>query len=349
MKTIFFVRLATLLFVVWALPSPALTSEEILNPIADRLRCTSQDFSNQLGPVRDQQSRGTCWAYAVSDLITQALGIRPPEQISSYDVAIQAYLGETGKIRDLAAKFGPQTILSKNVAFDSTRGKWAREIQERSRLKAYGDLIGQNGEMGMAEAIYSYNFVNGVCFERQLRSTPDGSQLQGGNAVPDIEAALKRNQKLLESCSCNRATDNFLKDLAIIQNELLKKLTEDHCNPRTAQKSPLIPKQVRFDLQGGDPIREIDDAFAKNRSIALSVDAQKLFYSGASGEHAIVVVGRTWSETNSSCEYKIRNSWGTRCKGEVLGAKCLDDGTFIVNADKIRSMTIESVWIPPAF
>ncbi len=64
------------------------------------------------------------------------------------------------------------------------------------------------------------------------------------------------------------------------------------------------------------------------------------------GAHASVIVGRKWNTKTNSCEYKVRNSWGTSCGGYVpeIKARCRK-GNFYLTEEELADHLTGVSWL----
>lgn len=83
--------------------------------------------------VPKETSKIEAFVLQTLDIIGQALNLTKDEQISSYDVAIQTYLGRTGFFQEIKDKFGSKFNITKYEYLDQTRGAWSRKYQEASK------------------------------------------------------------------------------------------------------------------------------------------------------------------------------------------------------------------------
>lgn len=308
--------------------------------------CSNFNFSNQFGPQRDQYDRGFCFANAMSDIIGQSLDFDKDKQVSSYDVAIQTYLGRTGLFQEIKDKFGDKFNITKYEYLDQTRGDWSRKYQESSKKIPYS-LLKKNYGGKMAEGIYSYNFAGGICLEKKL-PIDLGLVQNRSTSVRDIETVLERNEayikKETQSVCINKTQEA---SIAKVQNALLKDLVDQACSPRTPLKAPLIPKHINYKMQSEDPINEIRTAFENHRTAAVTVDMNIISPNSylPNSLHALVVTEQKWNSKTQKCELRMRNSWGTKCEGIIENGSCEKDGSFWITSDIFKKAITESVWI----
>jgi C1A family cysteine protease len=264
------------------------TNQGNLSAVNEKKQCgTSVDLrSDVLGPVRDQDSIGWCYAFAASELLTYKL----KQKVSAADLAINYnhtwYNNILNKVFD-----GEQNF----------EGGW-----EDSAIKA---TIKKGG----------------ACLERNLRSEDNGfASLK--KTLTEIDTIKKNSKlSPVVSCSAAPramfpyiATNDFV---SIIENsnktDFMSLLSDKSCYPRINLNNVKVKYSMAILESGRNKLcNEIDKQLDNKNIAAIGYNSEALYNIDAKvgiANHASVVVGRRFNSTKGECEYLIRNSWGRGC------------------------------------
>lgn len=237
-------------------------------------RCYPVDLRRTLGPVRNQQDLGWCYAYTAADLMSQAL---------RQDKSRVLGLNQSGAMFDdvsamqMAHEYQRKTGLSLNSA-QSDGGVVQRTLDsafERSKVCSESELTAQNRGQGSD----LLRFQNG-----QARRFNPGTY--------DIHRANQTAAEDLIARSCRRSIDS----LSVVSVAQYQRATDPSYGGQGLND--------RFR-------RAIDTALGQGRIAGISYRNFLQGAGGLHGKHASSIVGRKM--INGQCQYMIRNSWGLSC------------------------------------
>lgn len=322
--------------------------------------CSPVDFSEKMGPVRNQGSKGWCYAFTAADLIGYKLGLTPSRMVSAFDVGVGYYIGE-------------------RTSSNTERSNDYIESQKDREEEKFGEPLADRHGGFADEAIEAYNLRGGVCLESQLPSQKSQVFLDANTYLDSVmaqkETELGRRPlasrggpygagKICTDESDFGLSKHFLQRLSEInqplQEEAAKKTAEyfsKQCGERLPM-APLKPQMMHFiGLKRRTKALEVLDNNLLN-SVPTGISYSSCFLTeeeppsfllrkGKSCPHASSVVGRKKDPVTGKCEYKIRNSWGTSCEGYVkrLKPKC-EGGHIWVTRDEL-SLYLKSIeWLP---
>lgn len=257
-----------------------------LNVTGDLHGCSSIDLRNDvLGDARDQGSIGWCFAHVAADLISYKMG----QKIS---------------VSELASSYFNSIPLSKGV--------W-----KKKGLK-------ENGWVALALYL---GLKKGVCLEEDL---PSGNfSIGSDSAVPYIKLpAIPDAISFLTKIKEGSAKGSYLNFPHVGKDEFLEILSKNtvrgawdqivskSCKPRMLKPAGLKRKSPAWTyLSSKASFKRIDKQLENGNVLGVSYWASFLTDVNAKKAvpHASVILGRRWNTTKNSCEYLIRNSWGTGC------------------------------------
>lgn len=279
--------------------------------------CSPMDVSKDLGPVRNQDTVGWCYAFTAADLLSYKM----KQRISATDIAMNY---SDGWIKDLSKKY-----FSKNET-DFSGG----EIYT---------AIGKAQERG-------------VCLEKNLPDTDNGlgelkyqmDRIESFQENPrrDCEADLRSLQNLFPKVSLQ----DYLKIIKTANRaNFMKVLQNTSCHPRIKRQKPFeihTEQALIREFSNTEKIfQNIDQQLSKNNVVGVAYDRNTVLFNqedGASSPHASVIVGRQFNKGSGQCLYLIRNSDGPSCAPYPKEFKCVKGNIWIpkeVLARKVTSVT----------
>jgi hypothetical protein len=273
------------------------------SPQAGPGTCTARDFSEKLGPNRNQgvDGFGWCYAYAAADMATFALGY----EVSASDIAA-TYNEKVGRYPGIDG---------------SPAGKPG----------AYNPVI-EGGMIGAA--LNATDYSGGFCPETVIRSE---RMFGGGAGIGTIVRTLSYEP---ESVSCRERIEameelfpqqQVFSEIARVlngRNITAGFFAANHLACKGQRKNLPANMQVRaqvgpFDDEDGKPgmMSRIDSQLTENKIVGIHYFINRLsrsfwkrnFSNRYNYAHASTIVGRRFNATTGQCEYRIRNTWGIDC------------------------------------
>lgn len=339
MDRIMIIGILILLHLFMAVPASA---QEI-----SKKDCSTVDASTHMGPVRDQGSIGWCFAFASADIMTEYLKLDPTNRVSAFDVALQYYKNEPkdfirilNKVRDQKAL--PDTDENRKLYFDHEAMIWVD-------LKKHhpSDIMRMHGGYPNL-SLLSYN-TSGVCTEQNLPSELPLAYKEREKYIYEslaLEYVRAQNETKPFECppifSHSEASSltGAITDIINKANKskVLSKI-EASCSSRKPLTKPILPLS-----KWGSPsehMAQVNQNLSKNIPTIISYDAQKIFGEDARvrpsiPNHASSIVGRRWNDQTKTCEFKLRNTWGTSwCPSSRFPADRCDEGNVWLTAKEL--------------
>ena len=298
-------------------------------------------------PVRDQ-SGGTCASCAAADLIdawgkTRLFphGYRHRTHLSSpLLLAIQhASKFEDGRIGGRALTDVLQTAQEHGTCDQGRLGRNETSREGITTREAYDDFEQR------AKPVYDWLWTRWEATQAgRVTRTEAASEiacrlpanLLSGRSGPDYAASLR---------ALNRAT----------ANEFFRDLFADACQGSQTER-PALPST--------ESIGEVDRAMnALNQNLDLGTSALPMglsycaniltvgphFHRKKHGcdPHVSTLIGRRWNAARRTCEYLIKNSWGTSCHHYAGSGNDCEGGKVWVNAFTLRAgLNSLTLWKP---
>lgn len=273
--------------------------------------CYPVDYSQYVGPIRNQGETAWCFAYTAADLISQRVG----GFVSAVDLATQFYLADE---RELAAVTHPavREFLASYPSFAADL-QWARAIAVAN--KPFRRFPGvSHAEGGFEDLAAIVANARGLCAEANLPSN-NGYSLQALKRLRHYVYTNLANQRMNRSEAVARANREWMQSV-------------DRVCKRVESPVPFIPVSV-FLAPGVEEFRTyqrqgrlypqdagrrllglVNYALNNGRIAAIGYDADLISDFGNDDElqaHASSIVGRNM--INGQCHYLLRNSWGASC------------------------------------
>ncbi|WP_413575925.1 C1 family peptidase [Bdellovibrio sp. HCB290] len=275
--------------------------------LREKKTCTNVDFSKEMGPIRNQDSVGWCWAFTSADL----LSYKTKQRISAADIAYTVKYDheKIGKdVSDLVGK-GTHVHNALNAMAKSGLCPESSIPSEDNVNSEYIELLTKLQKMGSI----------GIATPEALdcSSTLLSVKTLFPNLSPNEMAAVVQKSK----------STNLIKNLA---NASCKKRFHIKYETWIAQKDADNPMEL---------MDSIDQQLSNKNPVAITYDASGLINRRDFEEyksHASNLVGRRFNEKTGQCEYLLRNSWGRSCDQYDFHYSCKEGNVWVPKTDLIK-------------
>ncbi len=325
---------------------------EIINSRSYALRDAKKICSDRkvdttsMGPVRDQQDTGWCYASAAADVLSW----HSKKKVSMVDIAIlhNNFSVETLRSRkewlDRLENLSPfyKDLLTKAGYIKNDESSVAPTISDINRAKLEIHVTDGGTDGAFTEKAMGIAMTQGVCSEIDIPSDK-GNDTLGTRRLSAYYS--KYFPDAINSSQCvnlNGQTKAMFPNLNLKQIEeiidrtdpfkLLLKLRNANCKqtiqfPNKKVVSAFVP-QVR------ETLRLINAQLDKRQPSILMYDTSMI--SDQSGGHASTIIGRRFNETKKICEYQIRNSYGPAAHSKKVK---YDNGNYWVDERTLKAHT----------
>ena len=286
----------------------------------EKKSCTNIDLrGSKLGPVRDQDGAGWCFAFPAADLLSYRLGKKisaasinfsyhdynklSSEKSATFfivdegspNTAIETAINHGLCLEEEIASESPYPYRQKLDLIESETLKFGEQNPYRQKLDLIESETLKFGEQTLCEDLNAMNFF--------LSNIPTIFKSITEKKIIDIYNSkltpMKRLDEVMEN-SCNRIKP---------QEEI--KIKNHYFGSH--------PTEKRFEMF---PL--IDDQLEKENPVSLGYNVLILFGiqcpKDKACNHASLIVGRRWKKSEDGkeqCQYLIRNSWGRGCEGYI--------------------------------
>ena len=263
---------------------------------SNKLSCTEINNGSSLGPTRNQDSTGWCYAFATADLLSHYYG----QELSATDIAVNYNQQSFWRslLQSGLADFSLTTVTE--LALDS--GVCLEE------------------ELPASDYIFSLKYSYGPTL-KELQSLLKKAHRKKIEATDLCEACQHDIAQIFPATTLEE-----LNDIIKASRNPLDELFEYSCQE---QSFPQPLPAVKDDYRGlfGENIDRvmstIDTQLNHGKILSISYNAHFLatenYTHGSKNifnsapNHASTVVGRRFNEATGACDYLIRNSWGNSC------------------------------------
>lgn len=290
----------------------------------DAKTCSPVDLrGTKLGPVRNQDSMGACYAFSSADLLTYKMG----------------------------QKISAMSLMRSNAKM------WYLDILDKLSLKSrHGQLMSGGNE----KPLIDHALKNGLCLESDLPSE-DNLNVEYRNrieALYKLKASVEKKQvsyydaciqllKLFPAIQPNDAIDILIRsDL----NSLFDRLADKTCywNIKPPKLKVISEKKIFLldKLFPTDLFSTINRELSRNNPPIIGYVGSVLVDIKTTNKgisHSSLIVGRKFNATTQSCEYIVRNSWGRSCAYYDKRLKC-EEGHIWVPENILGSKLNEVVY-----
>ncbi|MFS4457658.1 C1 family peptidase [Bdellovibrio sp. HCB2-146] len=274
----------------------------------EQASCKPVDMSAELGPVRDQDSLGWCYAFAASDL----LSYKTKQRISAADIAL---------------------TYNKNFENDISRVMGAKE---------------SSFEGGVFRSAIAAATEKGLCLEKDLPSEDNananletnlnlidklrrGSDRKNALACAEVRTAAKALFPNLDFDDVRKIA------LTTVDKDIVQKMADKSCQKRIKVDAQ-VESVASWDKQ--EIAEGIDKNLDQTNPVAIAYDAEVLSFPKSKygvPNHGSVIAGRRFNEKTGQCEYLLRNSWGRGCFSYHSGYECKDGQIWIPKPSLIKA------------
>ncbi len=301
------------------------------------------DYSSQVGPIKNQDTIGWCYAYTSADLLNQYLYLKKGPNHANLDDTVSpislALLYNQHKSSDLFK-------CDDSLFTRSTPDKKQKHFVE---------------EGGTGCETLKIALSQNVCLENKMRSA-DYSYVSGINCSTDRKCTL---ENLLDQLSDNAKGQFTCSDLSAVlllipkilpesaweilqssnRNNILNNLRAINCDFKINQNPPPVPKSLTFDftkslynenlgrfiLERNNEIlfNQMDAKLKEGKVLSISYFPQFLQNENFKHKkdatlksenseteddtHASTIVGKRFNQNTCEVEYILKNSWGQGC------------------------------------
>ena len=277
---------------------------------------------------RHQGDSNWCYAFATSDLLADRLG----EPVSAYSVALN--YNDHLTLIDRAWRGVEDWFEGENSVLDN-----GGVAQEALRLTL--DSGSTCSEARLPSNLFAKN-----SFQKFI------SNISSHYESEDVDATVKLLKTLVPQTRESIVIDQVKASLAAQEDllHLLLRLEKRSCAPAVVMSKGLDSSQVAFSTDS--PMRLVETSLAatnRPRPIAILFASSSVYKENSEspladffGDHVSVVIGRRWSRTHQSCEYLVRDSFGTDCTQYREHVQCLGNGQYWIQDRDLRKMLISA-------
>lgn len=334
--------------------------------------CSPIDLRPKLGPPRDQDDTGWCFAHTAADLLSAKLGKR----VSAYDLAINYHLLDLERLKK-----------SKSLEVRSyAQSEWDRISKDRQDKESKPNLRSiETSNFFKSEEIdglTTHSGFMGVGGQEDVAILM--GQERGFCLAEDLEDkardSIHFNEQMKRHYQTHRnqpLPDGF-RDYGPSENADVRRMaaavvdfSEEQCTPRFQPAKKFVPyksaiadnykafreksKAYEMDTKSAQDSlwTDIDELLEKGDPLTIgysAYDLEKRFGAQDSGDHSAMIVARRMEK--GKCQYFLRNSWGTTCSLYTAKFKrrCeAKHGGIWVTKDEIPSLySVISLSKPPS-
>lgn len=306
--------LATLLLFSW----PYLVHGKLT-----QAECADVDYSDKLGPVRNQGSSMSCFALAAADLITFNQKLSVEDRVSGLDVHLN-FLQKT-KAEDIQSQMDSQKDWDSSL----TIAKTFLPFLQKKDSSRFGKSLLEKFKMGgdLISPVLKYNTSGGICREANLPSqTPQafaGAKDYILKAVESMGNNTAKTNKLFDAqnfCAKESPFSTLQSSAEAINEQTSQQsisLMREACRERIAIK-PMMPFFHFFEKEDQEKASSIIAKILEVAPVGIGYDLDFLTngaqHTDALYNHASSIVGMRWNKELNTCEFKIRNSYGLNCE-----------------------------------
>lgn len=257
---------------------------------------------------RNQDTVGWCYAFTSSDLLSHALG----KKVSAVQLS--------GLFNDklIAKVFSP-----------NGEGGFVLTTLEQARKNGIcleSDLPSEDYEFSQMfgpdlKELFNYTRKLGTLYSKRIitsRNVKNNNETSKPMFTKDEvksslcmehQGALVALQEIFPKLSLDQISEIFLKSGI----DAFTKMTKS-CG--TQRDNDLASLEFKREWQSSKIYPTIDEQLSKGNILGISYHSGMLANSGEGGfmmNHASSIVGRRFNEETMSCEYLLRNSWGSDC------------------------------------
>lgn len=259
--------------------------------------CRDVDYSRTLGPVRDQDNTGWCYAHTAADLITQHLGTR----VSAVDLATSYILYDLGQVHGDAEQLA-------RIDF------WRRDEPQNYVPSV---LLSENGLYnvgGSDQDAILLGGLKGFCSDADLPGGPTQFKKHMREAM-----RMSQNSKLAQKClkqsrveiaRIGSIDDPAAQDLA----RIFQCYVDQKCKRRFKPDRAVVADTLEISGEVGQAqlFEKMDDLLDAGKIVSIGWDSSDVYAADEKfTDHASTVVAR--KKVNGVCKYRMRDNFGASC------------------------------------
>lgn len=280
-------------------------------------QCSSVDLRPKMGPVRNQDGVGWCYAFAAADMLSFKTGGKP--KVSAADLATQLILQQKATNGKLNAWLSNDTykggFIADALQVGASKGLCS-EQQIPSQINRSAEISHVYAEMYSASYYFQKDSrYSTVCYQKATNY----QKFFPGTSIREIYEVMFR----------------------VPASEVVPELYRRSCPSRSP--SPIRANQIGEARHGMTYTKEaLQFALDRDEPAAIGYDVTLIVNSPTDNNfgvrmHAGTVVGRKYVP-GKGCQYLIRNSWGPGCEAYKKGLVC-EKGNIWVGEDDLLQKT----------
>ena len=255
--------------------------------------CSEVNLTNKFPDVRNQDSVGWCYAFVAADMISYKTGYK----VSAIDIAVN---------------FSQKYRIS------------------HGKRKIYQGELHKDVEGGLSTEAITEIVKKGICKESDSPSEYFAENKNIGDYIRSVEDPFSKmySQHSVLSAGnaqpiCLSKESPFLKDIFQVlnqsqPNDIMYRLNQQRC---LGKRSTVEPDKYAVNEYVGakeELIKKLHETLNEKNPAAIGYSAGFLQDKRAPGNHASIVVARRYNQEAKSCQFLIRNSWGSNCQNYAL-------------------------------
>ncbi|MCM2281810.1 MAG: hypothetical protein NDI61_08180 [Bdellovibrionaceae bacterium] len=329
--------------------------------VRNAANCTDRDWSDRMGPVRDQGDVGWCYANAAADLLGAKLNLQTSSPLSAALMALQYNYyysddstAEAGVVAHALEKAMVPRWKSQSELELLATGMCPNSVEAEALQKSHGASLKQKLDaLVKLKTDYDKSRSSPLLLS-QFEAKLDRLAREGS-----IVGKLER-QRLMNTLakSTPKTFLLYFADLLCGNQRFYSSSTTTQVVHRARETTWVLSRPGKPPLEvttQQDVFEDVDAELNRGNVVAVNYfvdflrDGRSEPYT-ADEFHASVIVGRRWR--NNSCQYLVRNSWGPECEqkdkdGKIrsvyspLATECRQGNIWV--AEKHLRVTTESV------
>lgn len=298
------------------------------------LATLNSDGSVKKNNMRNQDSIGWCYAYTAADMIGHKTG----KNVSAIDIA-NAY--NEGSISDWFSN--NESTMEGGYIEDAANVAIDRGLCYESQLPSDDYTFSTKSEdlmdeLKAIEKLYDvYNkkvtyVAEGYFYNSRVKKTGESFTNAHNGFKNDIQCGKIASDwdQLFNNLNIYGFMDAIKH--ATSANDFIDRLIKKNCTPRYKAGNLSFDSMSAGVWYGKDDVMsKIDSRLKKGEVLGISYKSTILKdkYDHSDGNHASLVVARKFNSSTGSCEYLIRNSWGTGCSSYDDDYKCTQGNIWV--------------------
>nr|WP_295905428.1 C1 family peptidase [uncultured Bdellovibrio sp.] len=273
--------------------------------------CTTVDLRKDLGPVRNQDGVGWCYAFSAADMIT--FKNKGRAYVSASDVATQ-YISQQ---QNISITSGPIVTFGGGVPVEAMKIAAKKGVCTEASVPS---------EVNRGSDIYEA-YYNLFRISKSLQTTGQGKEYCAG--------AAQAYQKFFPSSSPQEIARTIATEPPW---RVVAKLQSKNCPTRYS--AGFGENDVTAETNKTKIPQVIKNQFDLKKPVMISYPIKLIMkkHPTADGMHASVLVGRKFNAKTKKCEYLIRNSFGRSCDGYNKSLKCESGNIWVAENDLFESV-----------